>query len=605
MKTVYPNVTSVTLMFLGLKVRFTQVDSFSPLLSPAFKLRSTVTEDHAFARDIKEHSIRSESDDLALYMSKTLNRDLNSGQVVSTRFLHRFSRTKSSIQSPYTIEERQKYRVSSNGPLIPISKSLTFRFDEASNDGDKVALSTALHTIEGLEIENGDTTSSYALALYCMLHPEIINGEGLEVMSGEGAGGILSVIGAGIASSPGQNYNDAEVPTPSTLSSILMIDSNEQLLNTCDHNLGQASFPAQKVQLGLLDWNRSVQDSMKDQFDFIIGCDCAREFVPLAKIAAHSLKSSSSANGSLFVHVGPENRKNTSGLNTELVGKHRMNAIVKDVVLERIQLAPSVSDSTDAIDSEFEYLQAANIERKKYSVFIGYRDERVEEIFASDPSEISETLLRAAYSEWCDIFKKEIDENRFLTFSSNFQLMKAIANDRGEPMKLNQWYDCTEEEYYARTRVTDKNEIARNAGNDYEDDYHEDVDEKRNAVVDAQQAPVKLDKAKMNAIEALAEMEVSQYAEAQAEMLVTGKNARFSSIENDATATAEASFVEQIPSPHVTDRATEILREEQAEEIGTLAIEAQTTSIEAQVESSVDNSVEIHCEKVAEERADK
>ena len=184
-----------------------------------------------------------------------------------------------------------------------------------------------------------------------------------------------------------------------------------------------------------------------------------------------------------------------------------------------------------------------------------------------------------------------MDESRFQTFTSNFLIMKAIATDRGEPMKLNQWFDCTEEEYYAQIGMpiaTDE----LHTNNVPTDEINEEIE--------------KLDKAKMRAIEELAEIEVSQFAEAQAELLVTGDSERFSAIEDEANAKTETKINEEFQAQLTADRlfrANQIKAENRAEEIGMLAIEAEQKLIEAQVEALVDSSVERSCEKAAEEEA--
>ena len=193
--------------------------------------------------------------------------------------------------------------------------------------------------------------------------------------SGVGVGGILSAVGAGLVLSSGYTNGESS-PTPDTLSKLLMTDSNKNLLNTCVGNLGATSFPVPKVELGVLDWTKNVQDSMADRFDFIIGCNCAHDFTPLAKTVAHSIISDASAR-SIFVHIGPENRKNTVGLKIELGSRYRMNTIVKDIQLERIQLAPAIED---APDSQYEYVRAAGVETRTFSAILAYYDEAVKEV---------------------------------------------------------------------------------------------------------------------------------------------------------------------------------------------------------------------------------
>lgn len=62
-----------------------------------------------------------------------------------------------------------------------------------------------------------------------------------------------------------------------------------------------------------------------------------------------------------------------------------------------------------------------------------------------------EARVRSAYLDWCKEYGKEPDESRFPTFSSNFLGMEEYANETGKEMTLNQYADCTEEEYLVAT----------------------------------------------------------------------------------------------------------------------------------------------------------
>ena len=127
------------------------------------------------------------------------------GKVIVDRSLFRFSHAESStpsVQTPYTIEERQYFSVGPANSLQPITDR-TVVFRQRERDGDvqvqesKSANGTscvtnkvgpALFTISGLKDEGSidgmvgcEWDSRYAMALYCMEHTELIQGEGLEV----------------------------------------------------------------------------------------------------------------------------------------------------------------------------------------------------------------------------------------------------------------------------------------------------------------------------------------------------------------------------------------------------------------------------------------
>ena len=427
---------------------------------------------------------------------KDAPKDHTPGTIVTERYLYRlsFSPTESAIQSPYsyTIEERQSYTVAKDQSLQPLGeKSILFRGagstrTRSTQNETKTSTETntehpsdhyvdvdanvytmmgpALYAVEGLKLQQqqqqkkndnekdkkndkkndkdkggheDDCSSSYVMALYCMEHPEMIQGRGLEVGCREGIGGILSVIGAGLASDPQTckypqtststtsedaiaNANVTTAPTPKKLSKLLMTDRNQALLSNCRTNLQSGSFPASKVKLGLLDWNKDVQEEMKDQCQFIFGCHSARDVLALARTVAYALKCSpfdgendgggdvdvdgdvDGGGGGLrsrasFVHIEPEHRENVDRLQKELEDGYRMNAEVKDIVLERVHLVPLIKDSQedskaqlkDDVDVNVDvgvdgkddignesggYVEYQNIDTSGYSALVGYHN---------------------------------------------------------------------------------------------------------------------------------------------------------------------------------------------------------------------------------------
>jgi hypothetical protein len=59
--------------------------------------------------------------------------------------------------------------------------------------------------------------------------------------------------------------------------------------------------------------------------------------------------------------------------------------------------------------------------------------------------------VRPIYADWCRNYGKEVDDTRFPIFRSNFIFMEATAKESGNPLQLNEWYDCSEEEYNSQT----------------------------------------------------------------------------------------------------------------------------------------------------------
>ncbi|GKY99254.1 hypothetical protein MPSEU_000880700 [Mayamaea pseudoterrestris] len=71
-----------------------------------------------------------------------------------------------------------------------------------------------------------------------------------------------------------------------------------------------------------------------------------------------------------------------------------------------------------------------------------------------DGLEVSDSLarearIRSAYLDWCKQFEKKPSEERFPSFSKNFLVMEDFAKESGKEIKLNEYADCTEEEYDA------------------------------------------------------------------------------------------------------------------------------------------------------------
>ena len=58
-----------------------------------------------------------------------------------------------------------------------------------------------------------------------------------------------------------------------------------------------------------------------------------------------------------------------------------------------------------------------------------------------------EARVRSAYMDWCKEYGKDADETRFQQFSKNFLDMEEFAKEAGKEMSLNEYADCTEEEY--------------------------------------------------------------------------------------------------------------------------------------------------------------
>ena len=183
-------------------------------------------------------------------------------------------------------------------------------------------------------------------------------------------------------------------PVPTSLTKILFTDSHENLINKCLDNLGAVSFPTSKAEVDYLDWNRRVPNDKKDQFNFIIGCDCAYYFplvAPLARTVAYTLKSSPYDKNSndqnvrgAFLHIGPQHRESIDDLKRKLGRGYRMDTRMKEIVFERVDLVPLIIDHLEDAEAQMKeeiegatagFVEYQNVDTSRYSVLVGHHSE--------------------------------------------------------------------------------------------------------------------------------------------------------------------------------------------------------------------------------------
>jgi len=85
-----------------------------------------------------------------------------------------------------------------------------------------------------------------------------------------------------------------------------------------------------------------------------------------------------------FLHIGPQHRESIGDLKRKLGKGYRMNARMKDIVMERTDLIPLIIDSVDDVESQMKeevegeaggYVEYQNVETTKYSALLGYHSE--------------------------------------------------------------------------------------------------------------------------------------------------------------------------------------------------------------------------------------
>jgi hypothetical protein len=366
----------------------------------------------AEAKPEKSTILMAEKDErLVIEEGERLNNEilLPVGKVIAQRSIYRFSPRQSSMQSPFAIEKREYFEVKENQSMEPVGDtSYIFRcFDgelDESNESvspNYTTIGRALYSVNGLHeediLEEGKGSAwetSCVSALYSMANPSVIAGTGMQLNSGAGTAGILSVIGAGLARGTAAT-TEKSTPVPEDLTKILLTDSQVNALEKCVENLKAARFPGSKVELGLLDWNKNIPKKMTDNFDFIIGCDCAfllRTMTPLARTVASTLKSSphnkseetSQKVQGKFLHIGPGNVESYYRLKKRLARRFNMRSRLDEIVLDRLDLVPLVLDSLEEASAQLKdeterktssAVEVQNIESSIYSALLSHHGE--------------------------------------------------------------------------------------------------------------------------------------------------------------------------------------------------------------------------------------
>ena len=112
----------------------------------------------------------------------------------------------------------------------------------------------------------------------------------------------------------------------------------------------------------------------------------------------------------------------------------------------------ALGDAADALAEEEEILaKALGLDSvEELEIAIDAMDGIADDGGDLEPDNLSrEARVRSAYLGWCKEYGKENDEARYKQFESNYIAMEIYAADNGKEMQLNEYADCTEEEYVA------------------------------------------------------------------------------------------------------------------------------------------------------------
>lgn len=321
------------------------------------------------------------------------------GTIIAQRHVYRISPTEGTVKSSFIIEDRQYFKVNQDSTLEAYGdRSFILRRSSKKQSVFDFELGSIVLAINGLKEDNDMEDASrnvawqnaYAATLYFIANPFILHGQGLQVSSGSGLAGILSILGLG--HSDLQTNSDAETSsggeafslTPKNLSKILMTDANESNILKCIDNLRVGTFPSTKVELGLLDPSEEVTPNLFRAFDFVLAFDCANDPYSLARIFASVLKGGSNHR---FVHITSsvkEQRKLKNAVDSRL----RMYSKVDDLVIEKLVLTPLVFNTQEEADLEInnadssfwnEDVEVKEAESILFTALTGYQDVEVKQ----------------------------------------------------------------------------------------------------------------------------------------------------------------------------------------------------------------------------------
>jgi hypothetical protein len=254
--------------------------------------------------------------------------------------------------------------------------------------------------------------------------------------SGAGLGGILSAIGAGIASNGKTESGQVNlaVPVPDGLSKIVITDPGENSLGRCVENLRAAAFPSSKANVGQLDWSRGMSKNLENKFDFLLSCDCSHHLPsvnPLANLVDFSLKQEEGT----FLHIG-QPCQNFNDLQRQLESEHGIKTKSTQIVLEKIDLVPLILDGLEDVNSQMAgeieaggYVEYQNVDSSKYSVLIaGFHndiDEKAQLRYAPK-RQVEESLAAAKKAEEEARIKVERQTEMLERFASPVSSISAL-----------------------------------------------------------------------------------------------------------------------------------------------------------------------------------
>ena len=268
------------------------------------------------------------------------------------RTLYRIGPSNMAVEEFYDIESARKQFVlrenHNNG------RSNNYLQESSSISSEKaaqgvVSLGHPIKTFDFQEINlfgDGDGTgattweSSIAMSMFFSSHSELLHGDVVELGSGVGLGGILSVIGPNNTRRGATNFK-----------SMTLTDCNDQVLEQCRQNVAEVCNNPSFVHVSRLDWydflnGTEASNKHVEKYDTVIACDCAYRY-PDIKALTKTMTSLLRNNSNAKIHIfGPRNRSGLQELLRQLREEHSFDVIVDEMHMQRYRLkAKHLGDS--------------------------------------------------------------------------------------------------------------------------------------------------------------------------------------------------------------------------------------------------------------------
>lgn len=261
-----------------------------------------------------------------------------------------------SVEEHYDISNAKKrYLLRQNSNFWDSSETKL----ETSSHRDTVRLGHSMREVDLQEIPagvfdsagTGSTTweSSLVMSMYFASHPELLQGNVVELGSGVGLGGILCSMVPWI-------YGDV-FGSSNSFRSLTLTDFNQLVLDQCRKNVKATAHGPTPISVAKLDWydfllSNFERPSVAEKYDTIIACDCAyrhRDIAALASTMRSLLRDEHSR-----IHIfGPSNRSGLDELLTLLRSEHQLSVTVEVLKMERYRLRPMPDGDISHVGGHF------------------------------------------------------------------------------------------------------------------------------------------------------------------------------------------------------------------------------------------------------------